>query len=133
MLIYICCTCNHSFTLRSFQIKVRLPNDRIVTGWIEDPKIYVDFFIVNIKNVSGVDAASLDRDMQFEPHTKVVAVWRCFNSGLLKSTRGLNLASPTSEKIVSTCRIHKVSCFCTVSAIMNCMHFLCVTSLSLLC
>ncbi|XP_037441786.1 uncharacterized protein LOC119310021, partial [Triticum dicoccoides] len=91
----------------SLNIKVRLPNDRIVTGWIEDPKIYVDFFIVNIKNVSGVDAASLDRDMQFEPHTKVAAVCRCFSSGFLTATSGLNLASPTSEKIVSTCRIHK--------------------------
>ncbi|XBI48668.1 uncharacterized protein LOC119322381 isoform X2 [Triticum dicoccoides] len=91
----------------SLNIKVRLPNDRIVTGWIEDPKIYVDFFIVNIKNVSGVDAASLDRDMQFEPHTKVAAVCRCFCSGFLTATSGLNLASPTSEKIVSTCRIHK--------------------------
>ena len=64
--------------------------------------------------MSGVDAASLDRDMQIEPHTKVVAVWRCFNSGLLKLTSGLNLASPsipTGETIASTCRIRKVSCF----------------------
>ncbi|VAI33539.1 unnamed protein product [Triticum turgidum subsp. durum] len=94
----------------SLTIKVRLSNNRIVTGRIEDPGIYVDFFIVNIRNVSGVDVASLDGDMQFEPHTKVVAVWRCFNSGLLKSTRGLNLASPsllTGETIVSTCRIRK--------------------------
>ncbi|XP_037452644.1 uncharacterized protein LOC119323163 isoform X2 [Triticum dicoccoides] len=91
----------------SLNIKVRLPNDRIVTGWIEDPKIYVDFFIVNIKNVSGVDAASLDRDMQFEPHTKVAAVCRCFCSGFLTATSGLNLSCPTSETIVSTCRIHK--------------------------
>uniref|UniRef100_A0A453LK81 Uncharacterized protein n=1 Tax=Aegilops tauschii subsp. strangulata TaxID=200361 RepID=A0A453LK81_AEGTS len=91
----------------SLNIKVRLPNDRIVTGWIEDPKIYVDFFIVHIKNVSGVDAASLDHDMQFEPHTKVAAVCRCFSSGFLTATSGLNLASPTSETIVSTCRIHK--------------------------
>ncbi|KAI4989612.1 hypothetical protein ZWY2020_036929 [Hordeum vulgare] len=88
-------------------IKVRLPNNRIVAGWIEDPKIYVDFFIVNIKNVSGVDAASLDCDIQPAPHTKVAAVYRCFSSGFLTATSGLNLASATSEIIVSTCRIHK--------------------------
>jgi len=99
----------------SLTIKVRLPNNQIVTGRIEDPKIYVDFFIVNIKNVSGVDAASLDCDLQSEPHTKVAAVCRCFSSGFLTATSGLNLASPTSETIVSTCQIHKVSCFCTVS------------------
>ncbi|EMS46677.1 hypothetical protein TRIUR3_31243 [Triticum urartu] len=83
----------------SLNIKVRLPNDRIVTGWIEDPKIYVDFFIVNIKNVSGIDAASLDCDMQSEPHTKVAAVCRCFSSGFSTATSGLNLASPTNETI----------------------------------
>jgi hypothetical protein len=76
--------------------------------------IYVDFFIVNIKNLSGVDATSLDRGMQFEPHTEVAAVWRCFSSGFLTATSGVNLASPsplTGEAIVSTCRIRKVSCF----------------------
>ncbi|KAI4984407.1 hypothetical protein ZWY2020_010339, partial [Hordeum vulgare] len=88
-------------------IKVRLPNNRIVAGWIEDPKIYVDFFIVNIKNVPGVDAASLDCDIQPVPHTKVAAVYRCFSSGFLTATSGLNLASATSEIIVSTCQIHK--------------------------
>ncbi|XP_040246627.1 uncharacterized protein [Aegilops tauschii subsp. strangulata] len=91
----------------SLTIKVRLPNDQIVTGWIEDPGIYVDFFIVNIKEVSRVDATSLDRDIQFEPHTKAAAVCRCFSSGFLTVTSGLNLASPTSETIVSTCWIHK--------------------------
>ncbi|KAM3258000.1 hypothetical protein ACQJBY_049991 [Aegilops geniculata] len=94
----------------SLMIKVRLSNNRIVTGRIAHPGIYVDFFIVNIKNVSGVDATSVDCDMQIEPHTKVVAVWRCFSSGLLESTSGLNLASPsllTGETIVSTCRIRK--------------------------
>uniref|UniRef100_N1QXC2 Protease Do-like 14 n=1 Tax=Aegilops tauschii TaxID=37682 RepID=N1QXC2_AEGTA len=83
----------------SLTIKVRLPNDQIVTGWIEDPGIYVDFFIVNIKEVSRVDATSLDRDIQFEPHTKAAAVCRCFSSGFLTVTSGLNLASPTSETI----------------------------------
>ncbi|CAM0880324.1 unnamed protein product [Alopecurus aequalis] len=94
----------------SLTIKVRLPNDRIITGRIEDRERYVDFFIVNIKNVSGVDAAILDGDMQFEPHTKVAAVWRCFSSGFLMATSGINLASPislTGETIVSTCRIRK--------------------------
>ena len=111
MLIYICCTCNHSFTLRSFQIKVRLPNDRIVTGWIEDPKIYVDFFIVNVAGVNATHV-SLDRDIQFEPYRKVAAVWRHYDSGELKATSGVDLASVfarTDERMLSTCRIHEVS------------------------
>uniref|UniRef100_A0A8R7QIB4 Uncharacterized protein n=1 Tax=Triticum urartu TaxID=4572 RepID=A0A8R7QIB4_TRIUA len=48
--------------------------------------------------------------MQFEHHTKVAAVSRCFSSGFLTATIGVDLAPPnplTSETIVSTCRIHK--------------------------
>ncbi|XP_047050694.1 uncharacterized protein LOC124655910 [Lolium rigidum] len=100
----------HTRPAASLTIKVRLPNDRIVTGRIEDCRIDADFFIVNIKNLSGVGAASLDHGMQFEPHTKVAAVWRCFSSGILMATSGLNLAPPsplTAETILSTCRIHK--------------------------
>ncbi|XP_047050399.1 uncharacterized protein LOC124655571 [Lolium rigidum] len=100
----------HTRRAASLTIKVRLPNDRIVTGRIEDCRIDADFFIVNIKNLSGVDAASLDHGMQFEPHTKVAAVWRCFSSGVLMATSGLNLAPPsplTRETILSTCRIRK--------------------------
>ncbi|XP_051189833.1 uncharacterized protein [Lolium perenne] len=100
----------HTWRAASLTIKVRLPNDRIVTGRIEDRNIDADFFIVNIKNLSGVDAASLDHGMQFEPHTKVAAVWRCFSSGILMATSGLNLAPPsplTAETILSTCRIRK--------------------------
>ncbi|XBH94076.1 hypothetical protein VPH35_084913 [Triticum aestivum] len=48
--------------------------------------------------------------MQFEPHTKVAAVSRCFRSGFLTATSGVDLAPPnplTSETIVSTCRVQK--------------------------
>ncbi|XP_037450963.1 uncharacterized protein LOC119321347 [Triticum dicoccoides] len=93
-------------------IQVRLPNGRIVTGWIEHPGRYVDFFIVNVKDLSGSDAVpiSLDRDMQFEPYRKVAAVWRDFSSGVLRATSGVDLASLsalTSETMLSTCRIGK--------------------------
>ncbi|KAM0873675.1 hypothetical protein ACQ4PT_037913 [Festuca glaucescens] len=97
-------------------IQVRLPNDKTVTGWIEDPERYIDFFIVKINNVAGIDAAhlshlSLDRVMQFEPYRKVAAVWRYFDSGKLKTTSGVDLASVcahTDEKMLSTCRIHEM-------------------------
>jgi len=97
----------------SLRIEVRLPNNRIVTGWIEDPGIYVGFFIVNIKKVSGFAAAhvSLDCDMQFEPYRKVAAVCRHFSSGYISYTTGVELASPSAhidEEMLSTCWIRKV-------------------------
>ncbi|XP_044396775.1 uncharacterized protein [Triticum aestivum] len=93
-------------------IQVRLPHGRIVSGWIEHPGRYVDFFIVNAKDLSGSDAVpiSLDCDMQFEPYRKVAAVWRDFSSGVLRATSGVDLASLsalTSETMLSTCRINK--------------------------
>ena len=69
------------------------------------------FFIIN---VAGVNAAhvSLDHEMQFEPYRKVAAVWRYYDSGELKTTSGVDLASVcalTDEEMLSTCRIHEVS------------------------
>ncbi|KAM3277436.1 hypothetical protein ACQJBY_045365 [Aegilops geniculata] len=100
----------------SLTIKVRLPNDQIVTGWIENPEIYAHFFIVKIKNVDVIDPPhlchlSLDRATQFEPYRKVAAVWRYYDSGELKTTSGVDLASVcalTDEEMLSTCRIHEV-------------------------
>ncbi|KAF7067218.1 hypothetical protein CFC21_073134 [Triticum aestivum] len=93
-------------------IEVHLPNGRTVTGWIEHPGRYVDFLIVNVKDLSVFDVArvSLDCDMQFEPYRKVAAVWRNFSSGLLGATSGVDLASLsalTSETMFSTCQINK--------------------------
>ncbi|XBH72005.1 hypothetical protein VPH35_099394 [Triticum aestivum] len=100
----------------SLMIKVRLPDDQIVTGWIENPELYVHFFIVKIKKVDVIDPThlyhlSLDRAMQFEPYRKVVAVWRYYDSGELKTRSGVDLASVfshTDERMLSTCRIHEV-------------------------
>ncbi|VAI20859.1 unnamed protein product [Triticum turgidum subsp. durum] len=93
-------------------IEVHLPNGRTVTGWIEHPGRYVDFFIVNVKDLSVFDAApvSLDCDMQFEPYRKVAAVWRNFSSGVLRARSGVDLASLsalTCETMLSTCQINK--------------------------
>ena len=93
---------------------MHLPNGRTVTGWIEHPGRYVDFLIVNVKDLSVFDVArvSLDCDMQFEPYRKVAAVWRYYDSGELKATSGVDLASVcalTDEEMLSTCRIHEVS------------------------
>ncbi|KAM0902473.1 hypothetical protein ACQ4PT_019292 [Festuca glaucescens] len=99
-----------SVSLCSFEIKVRLPDDKIVTGRIQNPDIYHDFFVVDIAKVSGFAPASLDRDMKFEPYRKVAAVWRHFDSGSLEYRYRSDLSSPiapTFDPLLSTCMIHK--------------------------
>jgi hypothetical protein len=101
-----------SVSLSSFEIKVRLPDDRIVTGRVQNPDIYHHFFVVDVAKVSGFAPVSLDRDMKFEPYRKVAAVWRHFDSGSLEHRSGVVLSSPiapTFNPLLSTCRIHKVS------------------------
>ncbi|XP_044382535.1 uncharacterized protein [Triticum aestivum] len=109
-------TCPRRKITESLTIKVRLPDDQIVTGWIENPELYVHFFIVKIKNVDVIDPThlyhlSLDRATQFEPYRKVAALWRYYDSGELKTRSGVDLASVfarTDERMLSTCRIHEV-------------------------
>jgi hypothetical protein len=97
------------------QIKVRLPDGKIVNGWIEHECLYIDYAVVNIEHVAGFHATDLDHDIQFRPYRKVVAVWRRFSSGLLMATSGVELGSPAVEPyeiMLSTCQINTVSYQC---------------------
>ncbi|VAI35571.1 unnamed protein product [Triticum turgidum subsp. durum] len=115
-IILIPYTCPRRKITESLTIKVRLPDDQIVTGWIDNPELYVHFFIIKIKNVDVIDPThlyhlSLDRATQFEPYRKVAAVWRYYDSGELNTRSGVDLASVfarTDERMLSTCRIHEV-------------------------
>ncbi|KAM0909860.1 hypothetical protein ACQ4PT_014539 [Festuca glaucescens] len=97
----------------SLTIKVRLPNDQTVIGWLEFNKTCNDFAVVNIENVHGFHGTThlnLDHEMQFKPYRKVVAIWRCFRSGLLMAKTRVDLASPSAriyQTMLSTCQIDK--------------------------
>ncbi|TVU01887.1 hypothetical protein EJB05_52653 [Eragrostis curvula] len=91
-------------------ITVRLPNGRAVTGWLHNSDLEYDLAIVNIKrddNFQKVDLSSRHH-MQFESNYNVVAVGRYFNSGMLKSSNGIVISSPTNEGFLlmdSTCKV----------------------------
>jgi S1-C subfamily serine protease len=101
----------------SVQIKVRLPNGRVVIGWLHHYDFKYDLAVVNIRRARGFQEAHLcsSHSMQFESNSKVVAVGRCFDSGMLKFTNG-TVIRPTSdalsELVISTCKMNMVSrCF----------------------
>ncbi|XP_062201032.1 uncharacterized protein LOC133903621 [Phragmites australis] len=93
-------------------IKVRLPNDRVVIGWLHNRYLNYDLAVVNIRHARGFQTVHLSpsHHVQFESNHKVVAVGRCFNSGMLKSTNGIVISSPTdghSELMRATCKINQ--------------------------
>lgn len=107
-------SCSHVLDLL-LQIKVRLPNDRVVIGWLHNRYLNYDLAVVNIRHARGFQTVHLSSShhVQFESNHKVVAVGRCFNSGMLKSTNGIVISSPTdghSELMRATCKINQVSC-----------------------
>nr|XP_051192808.1 uncharacterized protein LOC127306221 isoform X2 [Lolium perenne] len=71
-------------------IKVRLPSDRVVIGILDQYNFDYDLAVVKIKRARGFQEAHLSssQHMQFESSSEVVAVGRCFNSGMLKFING---------------------------------------------
>lgn len=88
-------------------IKVRLPSNRVVIGWLHHCDFKYDLAVVNIKRARGFQEARLSSShvMQFESNSKLVAVGRCFDSGMLKSTNGIVIGSESDglcELMLST-------------------------------
>ncbi|KAM0922691.1 hypothetical protein ACQ4PT_006144 [Festuca glaucescens] len=71
-------------------IKVRLPSDRVVIGILDQYNFNYDLAVVKIKRARGFQEAHLSssQHVQFESSSEVVAVGRCFNSGMLKFING---------------------------------------------
>ncbi|KAL6656334.1 hypothetical protein ACP70R_007160 [Stipagrostis hirtigluma subsp. patula] len=91
-------------------IKVRLPNEQVVTGWLHNSDLNYDLAVVNIRRTSGFQTVHLSSShhVRSESNHEVVAVGRCFNSGTLKYTNGIVISSPSngrSELMFSTCEI----------------------------
>lgn len=97
------------------QIKVRLPSNRVVIGWLHHCDFKYDLAVVNIKRARGFQEARLSSSyvMQFESNSKLVAVGRCFDSGMLKSTNGIVIGSASDglcELMLSTYEMNTVRC-----------------------
>ncbi|XBJ27251.1 hypothetical protein VPH35_004546 [Triticum aestivum] len=109
-------------------IKVRLPNGKVVHGWLNYHSSFCDLAVVSTNSLlhflrsHNLRVACLDDNMQVDSVAGVLAVRRCFDSGKLVYTRGsltsgiqneeLNLpltgAIQDKELNFSTCKITEV-------------------------
>jgi hypothetical protein len=105
-LLFDICTCCLAL---SSQIQVRLPDNNLELGWLNFWDLQHNLAVINIPRFHTLQVACLDNQRQFESHSKVVAVGRCFNSGKLMATAGMLTANPSGDyRAVSTCQITMV-------------------------
>lgn len=101
----------HDGFAKKLTIKVRLPNDRVVIGSLGQTDLKYDLAVVKIRRARGFQEAHLSSSHRvlFESDSKVVAVGRCFNSGMLRFTNGTVIGSAsyeTRELILPTCEMN---------------------------
>jgi len=87
---------------------VRLPDDLVVIGWLHHYDLKYDLAVVNIERLHGFCAPKISsrHQVQFDESTKVVAVQRCFDSGLLTTTCGIEIGRLNDE----FCELDMVGC-----------------------
>jgi hypothetical protein len=91
------------------QIEVRLPNNFLCMGCLEYYNLQYNVAVVSVPPFYVFSVACLDHQRSFEPGSLLVAVGRCFNSGMLMATPGMLTDNPRGayreEFAVSTCGI----------------------------
>ncbi|KAF7020870.1 hypothetical protein CFC21_033922 [Triticum aestivum] len=95
--------------LHDMTIEVRLLDNTLELGWLEFYDLKYNVAVINIACCHSLQVTCLDHQRQFESHSKVVAVGRCFNSGKLMATAGMLTDNPKGayreELAISTCEI----------------------------
>ncbi|GJN04064.1 hypothetical protein PR202_ga21576 [Eleusine coracana subsp. coracana] len=80
------------------KIKVRLSDNLIVIGWLHHYDLNYDLAVINIERLHGYCTPNISAGFQVhESSSKVVALGRCFNSGVLTISRVLEIGEPSSE------------------------------------
>ncbi|XP_047052746.1 uncharacterized protein LOC124658460 isoform X2 [Lolium rigidum] len=89
------------------KIKVCLPNNEVVTGWLKHLNLRCNMVVVTTTFYPDLRAVHLSNNMQVGSHTK--AVKRCFNSGKLLASSGVLIDRPSGVgyegNMLSTCEI----------------------------
>ncbi|KAM0856932.1 hypothetical protein ACQ4PT_048799 [Festuca glaucescens] len=100
--------------LNDLTIKVRLPNDQLVRGWLHfylPPYGFAVIITHSLPPFLDLRVACLRNDMHVESSAELLAVRRCFDSGKLVSTRGSLIHGTQTGGIhkevhkLSTCKI----------------------------
>uniref|UniRef100_A0A8I7B986 Uncharacterized protein n=1 Tax=Hordeum vulgare subsp. vulgare TaxID=112509 RepID=A0A8I7B986_HORVV len=102
-------TDDDSKIFQDMRIKVRLPNNHLSMGRLEYYDLKYNVAVISITTSHVFHAAFLDHQRQFESHSEVVAVGRCFDSGKLMATTGMLTENGKriyrEELAISTCEI----------------------------
>jgi hypothetical protein len=85
------------------QIKVRLPDDLIVTGWLHHYDLKYDIAVVNIDRISGICTPKMSSRVQQFESTNLVAWGRCFDSCMLTSTPEIDIDRLSNELDMVSC------------------------------
>ncbi|XP_020191592.1 uncharacterized protein [Aegilops tauschii subsp. strangulata] len=100
---------DNSKIFHDMRIEVRLPDNKIESGWLQFYDLKHNVAVINIIRYHSLQVACLDHQRQIESQSKVVAVGRCFNSGKLMATAGMLTDNPRGayreELAISTCEI----------------------------
>jgi hypothetical protein len=97
------------------QIEVLLPNKRRKEGILQHYNLYYNVAVVSVKDFRALRSAHILDHWRRPPRDPkvVVAVGRCFNSGMLMATRGKLVAwsgkLDSPDLRYSSCKITKVS------------------------
>ncbi|EER92722.1 hypothetical protein BDA96_01G506300 [Sorghum bicolor] len=90
-------------------IQAHLPKKQVAHGWLYKYDLQYNIAVIETRFFPGLRAINLEHQLQFESHSKVVAVGRCFKSGKLMATSGVLTDDPSGvyrkELMVSTCEI----------------------------
>uniref|UniRef100_A0ACD5UAK1 Uncharacterized protein n=1 Tax=Avena sativa TaxID=4498 RepID=A0ACD5UAK1_AVESA len=91
------------------RIQMHLPGDQVELGWLNFWDLQHNLAVINIPRFHTLQVVCLDNQRQFECHSRVVALGRCFNSGKLMATSGMLTDNSSGdyheELVVSTCQI----------------------------
>uniref|UniRef100_A0A0E0I5C0 Uncharacterized protein n=1 Tax=Oryza nivara TaxID=4536 RepID=A0A0E0I5C0_ORYNI len=92
--------------------EVHLPKKKKNKLPMADYDLQYNIAVVETRFFPGLRAINLEHQLQFEFHSKVVAVGRCFKSGKLMATSGVLTDDPSGvyrkELMISTCEITMV-------------------------
>ncbi|CAL5002116.1 unnamed protein product [Urochloa decumbens] len=90
---------------RSLRFQVCLPNKQEAIGHLTHCDLDYNIALITTDYFPDIEEAFLGAQLQFGPHSKVVAVGRGFNSGKLMAATGTVTDEPSEKCMISTCEI----------------------------
>ncbi|XP_044345459.1 uncharacterized protein [Triticum aestivum] len=91
------------------KIKLRLPNNQVVDGWIQHSVLPFSMVMVVTTYSPDLRTVCFSNSVQVQRHTDLLALKRCFQSGKLMQTHGVPSDDPSKidskGRMLSTCKI----------------------------